>query len=159
MELQSFLGFVNYVRRFLPNMARVTAPLTDLFRKGTGYRWGEKEQAAFSVLKTFLCSIPVLHNADTHRPFKVITDASDIVIEVVLLQDIGEGLQPIAYESQKLHPLKRNYPIHDKEMLAIMHAFNVWWCYLTGASVTVRTDHQSLQYIRAQPLLNPRQIW
>ncbi|GJP32701.1 hypothetical protein CLOM_g17302, partial [Closterium sp. NIES-68] len=82
----------------------------------------------------------------------------DIPIGGVLFQDFGEGLQPIAYESQKLHPPERNYPIHDKEMLAIVHTFKVWRCYLTGADVTVRTDHRSLQYIHAHPLLNPRQI-
>ncbi|CAI7840950.1 unnamed protein product [Closterium sp. NIES-53] len=157
-ELQSFLGFVNYVRRFVPDMARLTAPLTDLLRKGVTFTWGEKEHAAFSALKNVLCSPPVLHIADPHRPFEVVTDASDIAIGAVLLQDFGNGLQPIAYESRKLHPPERNYPIHDREMLAIVHAFKVWRCYLTGADVTVRTDHRSLQYLRAQPHLNPRQL-
>ncbi|GJP51448.1 hypothetical protein CLOM_g10609, partial [Closterium sp. NIES-68] len=72
--------------------------------------------------------------------------------------NFGDGLQPIAYESRKLQAAERNYPIHNKEMLAIVHAFKVWRCYLTGADVTVRTDHKSLQYLRAQPNLNPRQI-
>ncbi|CAI7870373.1 unnamed protein product [Closterium sp. NIES-53] len=67
-------------------------------------------------------------------------------------------LQPIAYESRKMQPPERNYPVHDKEMLAIVHAFRVWRCYLTGADVTIRTDHKSLQYLRSQPTLDPRQI-
>ncbi|CAI7870475.1 unnamed protein product [Closterium sp. NIES-53] len=79
-------------------------------------------------------------------------------IGAVLLQDFGNGLQPIAYESRKLQAAERNYPIHDKEMLTIIHAFKLWRCYLVGADVTVRTDHKSLQYLRAQPNLNPRQI-
>ncbi|CAI7848333.1 unnamed protein product [Closterium sp. NIES-53] len=157
-ELQSFLGFVNYVRRFVPDMARLTAPLTDLLRKGVTFTWGEKEHAAFSTLKNVLCSPPVLRIADPHRPFEVVTDVSGIAIGAVLLQDFGNGLQPIAYESRKLHPPEKNYPIHGREMLAIVHAFKVWRCYLTGADVTVRTDHKSLQYLRAQPHLNPRQI-
>ncbi|CAI7913786.1 unnamed protein product [Closterium sp. NIES-53] len=157
-ELQSFLGFVNYVRRFVLDMAHLTAPLTDLLRKGVAFTWGEKEHAAFSTLKNLLCSPPVLRIADPHRPFEVVTDASDIAIGAVLLQDFGNGLQPIAYESRKLHPPEKNYVIHDREMLAIVHAFKVWRCYLTGADMTVRTDHESLQYLRAQPHLNPRQI-
>ncbi|GJP85494.1 hypothetical protein CLOP_g15587 [Closterium sp. NIES-67] len=72
-----------------------------------------------------------------HRPFELITDASDLAVGVVLLQDFGEGLQPIAYESRKLNPAERNYPVHEKELLAIVHAFKVWHCYLTGADVTV----------------------
>ncbi|CAI7880692.1 unnamed protein product [Closterium sp. NIES-53] len=155
-ELQCFLGFFNYVCRFVPNIARLTAPLTDLLRKGVTFTWGEKEHAAFSTLKNVLCSPPVLRIADPHRPFEVVTDASDIAIGAVLLQDFGNKLQPIAYESQKLHPPEKNYLIHDREMLEIVHAFKVWRCNLTGADVTVRTDHKSLQYLRAQPHLNPR---
>ncbi|CAI7746590.1 unnamed protein product [Closterium sp. NIES-54] len=142
--LQSFLGFVNYVRRFVLDMAKLSAPLTDLLRKGVEYTWGEKEQAEFSALKQILCSPPVLHIADPHCPFELVTDASDIAVGAVLLQAFGNGLQPIAYESRKMHPPERNYPIHDREMLAIAHAFKVWRCYLTGADVTVRTDHRSL---------------
>ncbi|GJP46830.1 hypothetical protein CLOM_g6084, partial [Closterium sp. NIES-68] len=157
-ELQSFFGFVNYVRRFIPNMAGVTSPLTDLLKKGKFYEWGGEQQAAFDQLKLFLTTPPVLRIADPHRPFELITDASDLAVGAVLLQDFGKGLQPIAYESRKLNPAERNYPVHDKELLAIVHAFKVWRCYLTGADVTVRTDHKSLQFIRAQPTLNPRQI-
>ncbi|CAI5464762.1 unnamed protein product [Closterium sp. Yama58-4] len=138
-ELQSFLGFVNYVRRFVPDMAKLTAPVTDLLRKGVEYTWGEKEQAAFSALKKILCSPPVLHIADPHRPFELVTDASDIAVGAILLQDFGNGLQPIAYESRKLHPPERNYPIHDRQMLAIVHAFKVWRCYLTGTDVAAPT--------------------
>ncbi|GJP49425.1 hypothetical protein CLOM_g8631, partial [Closterium sp. NIES-68] len=115
-------------------------------------------QAAFEALKTLLMSPPVLRIADPERPFEVITDATDIVIRAVLMQDFGNGLQPIAYESRKMQSAERNYPVHDKEMLAIVHAFKIWRCYLTGADVTLRTDHKSLQYLRAQPNLNPRQI-
>ncbi|CAI7792207.1 unnamed protein product, partial [Closterium sp. NIES-53] len=143
-ELQSFLGFVNYVCQFVPDMAQLTAPLTDLLRKGVEYTWGEKEQAAFSALKNILCSPPVLRIADHHRPFELVTDASDIAVGEVLLQDFGNGLQPILYEFRKLHPPERNYSIHGREMLAIVHAFKVWWCYLTGANVTVRTYHRAL---------------
>ncbi|CAI7885977.1 unnamed protein product [Closterium sp. NIES-53] len=157
-ELLSFLGFVNYVRRFIPDMARLTATLTDILRKGVGFTWGEKEHATFFALKNVLCTPPVLCIADPHRPFEVITDASDIAIGGVQLQDFGNGLQHIAYESQKLHPLEKKYLIHDCEMLAIMHAFKFWRCYLTGVDVIVRADHKSLQCLRAQPHLNPRQV-
>ncbi|GJP87017.1 hypothetical protein CLOP_g16984 [Closterium sp. NIES-67] len=145
-ELQSFLGFVNHARRFIPNMAGITGP------------GGGRQQTAFDELSFFLMSSPMLRIADPPRPFEVLTDASDFVIGAILLQDFDDGLQPIAYESRKLQAAERNYPVHDKEMLAIVHAFKVWRCYLTGADVIVRTDHKSLQYLRAQPNLNPRYI-
>ncbi|CAI7867540.1 unnamed protein product [Closterium sp. NIES-53] len=157
-ELQSFLGFVNYVRRFIPNMAGITGPLTDLLHKDRNFVWGEEAEAAFQELKNFLVSPPVMRIANPSKPFEVVTDASDFAIGALLLQDFGNGLQPIAYESCKLQAAEHNYPIHDKEMLAIIHAFKLWRCYLVGADVTVRTDHKSLQYLRAQPNLNPRQI-
>ncbi|GJP69713.1 hypothetical protein CLOP_g713, partial [Closterium sp. NIES-67] len=95
-ELQSFLGFVNYVRRFIPNMAGVTSPLTDLLKKGKFYEWGGEQQAAFKQLKLFLTTHAVLRIADPHRPFELITDASDLAVGAILLQDFGKGLQPIA---------------------------------------------------------------
>ncbi|CAI7776872.1 unnamed protein product [Closterium sp. NIES-54] len=150
-ELQSF-------RRFVPNMAGVTKPLTDLLHKDTYFQWGEREQTAFDTLTNILSSPPVLRLADPSQPFEVITDASDFAVGAVLLQDFGKGLQPIVYESRKMQPPERNYPVHDKEMLAIAHAFRVWRCYLTGAGVTIRTDYKSLQYLQSQPTLNPRQI-
>ncbi|CAI7788800.1 unnamed protein product [Closterium sp. NIES-53] len=130
-KVKSFLGFVSYVRRFVPDMAKLKAPLTDLMRKGVEYKWGEKEQAAFSALKKILCLPPMLHIADPHHPFELVTDASDITVGSVLLRDFGNGLQPIAYESRKLHPPERNYPIHDRQMSVIVHAIKVWRCYLT----------------------------
>ncbi|GJP54478.1 hypothetical protein CLOM_g13561, partial [Closterium sp. NIES-68] len=157
-ELQKFLGFVNYVRLFIPNMAWLSAPLTDRLKDHDCFWWGEKQQAAFDQLKIVLTSPPVLRISDPDHPYKVITDARDITIGAVLLQDIGDGLQPVAYESQKLQGAEKNYTVHDKEMLAIVDAFKTWRCYLTGADVYVRTDHESLQYLRAQPNLNPRQI-
>ncbi|CAI7810065.1 unnamed protein product [Closterium sp. NIES-53] len=72
-ELLNFLGFVNYVRQFVPDMAKLTVPLTDLLRKGVEYTRGEKEQAAFSALKNILCSPPVLRITDPHRPFELVT--------------------------------------------------------------------------------------
>ncbi|GJP71852.1 hypothetical protein CLOP_g2648 [Closterium sp. NIES-67] len=81
---------------------------------------------------------------DQKRPFEVITDASDIAIRAVRMQDFGNGLQPIAHESRRMQSAERSYPIHDKEMLAIVHTFKIWRCYLTGANVTVQTDHKSL---------------
>ncbi|CAI7784240.1 unnamed protein product [Closterium sp. NIES-53] len=154
-ELQSFLCFVNYVRRFVSNMAGVTRSLTDLLHKGVQFLRGGREQLAFDELKNFLSSPTMLRLADQSRPFEVVTDASDFGVGAVLLQDFDNGLQPIAYESQKMQPPERNYSVHDKEMLAIVHAFCTWRCYLTGADVTIRTDHKSLQYMRSQPQLNP----
>ncbi|CAI7793166.1 unnamed protein product [Closterium sp. NIES-53] len=139
-------------------MAGITGPLTDLLHKDRDFVEGEDTEVVFQELKNFLVSPPVLCIADPSKPFEVITDASDFAIGAMLLQDFGNGLQPIAYESRNLRSAERNYPIHDKEMLAIIHAFKLWRCYLVGTYVTVRTDHKSLKYLRAQPHLILRQV-
>ncbi|GJP70697.1 hypothetical protein CLOP_g1609 [Closterium sp. NIES-67] len=133
--LQSFLDFFLYMRWFIRNMAGFTGPLTNLLQKGTFYEWEEKQQAAFEALRTLLVSPPVLCIANPQHLFKVVTDAGHITIGAVLMQDFGNGLQPIAYESKKMQLTESNYPVHDKEMLAIVHAFKIWRCYLTGADV------------------------
>ncbi|GJP65790.1 hypothetical protein CLOP_g22647, partial [Closterium sp. NIES-67] len=95
-ELQSFLGFVYYVRRFIPNMAGLSAPPTDRLKDHDCFLWGEKQQAAFDQLKIALTLPPVLRISDPDRPYEVIIDASDIAIGAVLLQDFGDKLQPVA---------------------------------------------------------------
>ncbi|CAI7793784.1 unnamed protein product [Closterium sp. NIES-54] len=84
-ELKSFLGFVNYVRRFIPNMAGITGPLTDMLHKDMNFVWGEEAEAAFQMLKKILVSPPVLRIDDPSKPFEVVTNASDFAIGAVLL--------------------------------------------------------------------------
>ncbi|CAI5484601.1 unnamed protein product [Closterium sp. Yama58-4] len=156
-ELQSFLGFANYYHRFIQGYASIASPLTDLLRKGVEYVWGPAQQQAFEQMKQSLTSSPTLSYPDPTRPYVVVTDASDQAIGAVLLQDQGRGLQPIAYESRKLRGAELNYPIHDKEALAIIHAYKVWRCYLEGADSVIRTDHCSLRFLKSQPQLSRRQ--
>ncbi|GJP79674.1 hypothetical protein CLOP_g9876 [Closterium sp. NIES-67] len=98
---------------------------------------GSKKQVVFDQMKTFLMTPPVLRIANPDRPYELITDASDIAVCALLLQEFGEGLQPIAYDSRELQGAERNYPVHDKEMLAIVNAFKTWRCYLSGADATL----------------------
>ncbi|CAI7840987.1 unnamed protein product [Closterium sp. NIES-53] len=84
--------------------------------------------------------------------------ANDQAVGAVLMQDQGKGLQPIAYLSKKLHGAELNYPIHDKEALAIITAFKTWRCYLEGRKTTIYTDHCSLKYLKTQPTLSRRQV-
>ncbi|GJP38139.1 hypothetical protein CLOM_g22577, partial [Closterium sp. NIES-68] len=129
-ELQQFLGFANYYNRF----------------------------EAMEQLKQALTSALVLILPDPERDFVIEADASDQAVGAVLMQDQGNGLQPIAYLSKKLHGAELNYPIHDKEALAIIIAFKAWRCYLEGRRTTVYTDHCSLKYLKTQPNLSRRQV-
>ncbi|CAI7885848.1 unnamed protein product [Closterium sp. NIES-53] len=119
-ELQQFLGFANYYNKFVPKYAKIAAPLTDLLKKDTPYKWDTPHQQAMEQLQTALTTAPVLILPDPEKDYIVEADASDQAVGVVLMQDHGNGLQPIAYLSKKLHGAELNYPIHNKEALAIV---------------------------------------
>ncbi|GJP30443.1 hypothetical protein CLOM_g1710 [Closterium sp. NIES-68] len=157
-ELQQFLGFANYYNRFVPQYAKIAARLTNLLKKNTPYKWEPKHQEAVEQLKQALTSAPVLILPDPERDYVIEADASDQAVGAVLMQDQGNGLQPIAYLSKKLHGAELNYPIHDKEALAIVIAFKAWRCYLEGRRTTVYTDDCSLKYLKTQPNLSRRQV-
>ncbi|CAI7787930.1 unnamed protein product [Closterium sp. NIES-54] len=156
-ELQSFLGFANYYCRFVQGYASIASPLTELLWKGIDFDWGPAQQQAFEQMKQSLTSSSTLSYPDLTRPYVVVTVASDHAIQAVLLQDQGRRLQPIAYDSRKLSRAELNYPIHDKEALAIIHAYKVWRCYLEGADSVIHTDHCSLRFLKSQPPLSRHQ--
>ncbi|GJP52880.1 hypothetical protein CLOM_g11966, partial [Closterium sp. NIES-68] len=136
--------------------AKIATPLTNLLKKNTPYKWEPQHQEAVEQLKEALTSAPVLILPDPERDYVIEADASDQAVGAVLMQDQGNGLQPIAYLSKKLHGAELNYPIHDKEALAIIIAFKTWRCYLEGRKTTVYTDHCSLKYLKTQPSLSRR---
>ncbi|CAI7799843.1 unnamed protein product [Closterium sp. NIES-54] len=157
-ELRQFLGFTNYYNRFVPQYAKIAAPLTDLLKKDMPFKWDTPHQQAMEQLQKALTTTPVLILPNPEKDYVVEADASDQAVGAVLVQDHGNGLQPIAYLSKKLHGAELNYPIHDMEALAIVVAFKAWRCYLEGAKTTVYTDHCSLKYLKSQPTLSRRQV-
>ncbi|GKV50067.1 hypothetical protein SLEP1_g56783 [Rubroshorea leprosula] len=132
--------------------ARAT-PLTDLLKKKVSWEWTAKCQRAFEDLKQAVSQEPVLALPDYGRPFELHTDASDLAIGGVLMQD-GH---PIAFESRKLNDTERRYPVHDKEMTAIVHCLRVWRHYLLGSRFVIKTDNVATSYFQRQKKLTPKQ--
>ncbi|CAI5485166.1 unnamed protein product [Closterium sp. Yama58-4] len=132
-ELQQFLGFANYYNRFVPQYAKIAAPLTDLLKKDTPFKWDTPHQQAMEQLQTALTTAPVLILPDPDKDYVVEADASDQAVGAVLMQDHGRGLQPIAYLSKKLHGVELYYLIHDKEASAIV-AFKTVFSLTTAVS-------------------------
>uniref|UniRef100_A0A183CQC9 RNA-directed DNA polymerase n=1 Tax=Globodera pallida TaxID=36090 RepID=A0A183CQC9_GLOPA len=160
-NVQEFLGFVNFYRRFIPNFANVARPLYDLLKKDTKWNWTEKTQTSFEALKGYLTSAPLLIQPDTTEQFFVECDASDFATGTILSQKNSEGkLCPVAYLSKSLSPAERNYDIFDKELLAIIRAFKEWRHLLEGSEkpIQVLTDHKNLEYFAKAKELNRRQI-
>ena len=125
-DVRSFLGIASYYRKFVKYFTTIAMPLTDLLHKDNVFRWQNAEQEVFEQLKISLTTAPVLALPDPSKPFLVTTDASDYAIGAILSQDQGKGEQPIAYESRKMTPAELNYPVHEKELLVMVHAINIW---------------------------------
>ena len=109
-DLRAFLGLANYYRRFVENYSKLTLPLTRMLKKGATVNMQEEEMSAFRLIKEALTNAPVLAVADPQLGYRIVTDASDFALGAILLQDQGQGFQPIAYKSRKLQPaeLRRN---------------------------------------------------
>ncbi|KAL0190891.1 hypothetical protein M9458_013589, partial [Cirrhinus mrigala] len=161
-ELQRFLGFSNFYRRFIQNYSSITAPLTSLLRgKPKNINWNPSAHGAFNQLKKIFSTAPLLHHPDPKKPFNVEVDASTTGVGAVLSQAVGESplLHPCAYYSRKLSPAEQNYDVGNRELLAIKLALEEWRHWLEGAThpFTIITDHKNLQYLREARRLNPRQ--
>ena len=157
-ELRSFLGLAGYYRQFIPDFAAVAVPLTDLTRKGSPNRlpWRQIHQIAFNTLKRKLSSDPILKLPDFSRTFHLRTDASDVGIGAVLLQEYDGEFFPIEYASRKLLPRERNYAVIERECLAVVWAVKKFASYLHGQPFVIETDHEPLAYISKVKLQNPR---
>jgi transposase InsO family protein len=155
-DVRGFLGLTNYFRRFIRDYSKIARPLHQLLVKDTAqtpFRWSAAAQESFDLLKTKLTTAPVLRIPDAENPFTVTVDACDQGLGA-LLEQLG---QPVAYESRAIRPAERNYPVHEKELLAIVHALTKWRVYLLGRQFIVYTDHCPLQRLGSQPHLSGRQ--
>nr|CAH67149.1 OSIGBa0122F23.6 [Oryza sativa] len=152
-EIRSFLGLAGYYRRFIENFSKIARPMTRLLQKEVKYKWTEDCERSFQELKKRLVTAPVLILPDSRKGFQVYCDASRHGLGCVLMQ---EG-KVVAYASRQLRPHENNYPTHDLELAAVVHALKIWRHYLFGNRTEVYMDHKSLKYIFTQPDLNMRQ--
>jgi hypothetical protein len=152
-QIRGFLGLAGYYRRFIPDFSRIAKPMMELLRKGVKFEWSQKCEDAIYALREHLTTAPVLAQPDNTKPFDVYCDASGTGLGCVLMQDN----RVIAYASRALRPHEQNYPTHDLELAAVVHAPKVWRHYLMGAHYNIYTDHKSLKYIFTQADLNMRQ--
>jgi hypothetical protein len=124
-EVQSFLGFANFYRRFISGYSAITKPLTVLTKKDTPYVWSPSCQSAFLNLKAAFTSAPILAHFHPERRIIVETNASDYAIAAILSQVNPETklVHPVAFFSRSMFATEINYKIYDKELLAIFAAF------------------------------------
>ena len=160
-QVQSFVGFMSFYRRFIKDFAKIAKPLHQLAQGGVHYqtktktkvkyppfKWGPEQQHAFEALKQKCCEVPVLGFADYSKPFILRTDASGDGLGAVLSQEQNGLERVIAYASRGISRAERNYPVHKLEFLALKWAVTEkFHDYLYGNTFSVITDNNPLTYV------------
>ncbi|GMF40413.1 unnamed protein product [Phytophthora fragariaefolia] len=146
-ELRQFLGLATYLCKYVSNYAGKIHPLSQLLKNDAAWDWTAECQQAFDVVQQGLTEAPILAVAVQDRPFYVVCDASDLAVGCALMQhDHDERDRVVYYQSRQLKPAERNYPVHDKELLAMKYALAKLRVCLRGSrSFVVYTDHASLR--------------
>lgn len=149
--VRRFLGMVGYYRRFIKNFSEIATPLTNLLRKNVKFVWTKECEEAFEKLKAVLISYPLLQSPNFDLPFRLATDASDVGLGAVLLQEDDSGnVLPVAYFSRKLSPAETKYSTIEKEALCLIKALTHFSVYLSSSlyPVMIYTDHNPLVFIQ-----------
>ena len=133
-DVQSFLGFANFYRIFIEKFSGIATPLTKLTQKSVkSFTWTDDAEKSFQYLKKAFTSAPILAHANPSKPFIIETDASDFALGAILSQYQEDNLlHPVAFYSRKFTSHEINYDVYDKELLAIITAFEQWRHYLDG---------------------------
>ena len=160
-EVQAFLGFANYYRKFIENYSAKALPLIDL-TKDEPFSWGHQQQQAFAELRTSFFCDTILTQFDRTLETIMETDASTQAIAGILSQyHIVNGAKQrhhVAYHAKTISAAKRNWPMHDKQLFVIVDSFRKCEDWLVGVEVNVYTDHQGLQYFHTKQKLDFRQV-
>ncbi|KAG3200061.1 hypothetical protein PC129_g23932 [Phytophthora cactorum] len=159
-KLRQFLGLATYLCKYVENYAGKIRPLSQLLKKEAEWKWTAECQQAFDAVKQGLTEAPILAVADQDRPFHVVCDASNFAIGCTLVQHDHEGRDRVVYyQSLQLKPAARNYPVHDKELLAMKYALAKFRVYLLGSGpFVVYTDHASLRTAVKTPHISQQMV-
>ena len=159
-DIRKFLDLANYYRRFIKDFAQVVKPINMLTRKDMKWQWRKEQQQVFDELKRIFTTRPVLTAPDLNKEFRVKADASNYATGGVLSVKSSNRIQRlVVFISKSLSDIKRNYEIHDKEILAVVKCLEAQKHFLEGITTKfeIWTDHKNLKYFIKVQKLNRRQ--
>ncbi|GKE36918.1 reverse transcriptase domain-containing protein [Tanacetum coccineum] len=148
--IRSFLGHAGFYRRFIQDFSKIARPMTRILKKDTSFFYSDECIQAFETLKKKLTEAPILIAPDWDLPFELMCDASDFAIGAVLGQWHEKHFRPIHYASKTMNEAESHYTTTEKEMLAVVYAFEKFQSYLILNKSVVYTDHSALKYLFAK---------
>ncbi|KAL4308538.1 hypothetical protein GQ457_01G018810 [Hibiscus cannabinus] len=148
--IRSFLGHASFYRRFIENFSKITKTLCSFLEQGRQFEFDDACTEAFEVLKKKLVTAPIVAPPDWTLPFELMCDASDYAVGAIPGQRKGKIFHNIYYASKTLNDAQVNYTTIEKELLAVIFAFDKFRSYLIGAKVTIYTDHFAIKYLLAK---------
>ncbi|GJW02410.1 reverse transcriptase domain-containing protein [Tanacetum coccineum] len=148
--VRSFLGHASFYRWFIKDFSKISRPMTHLLEKNTPFIFSDECIQAFETLKKKLTEAPILIALDWDLPFELMCDASDFAIGAVLGQRHEKHFRPIHYASKTMTEAESHYTTTEKEMLAVVYAFEKFRSYLILNKSIVYTDHSALKYLFAK---------
>ncbi|KAE8245561.1 hypothetical protein A4X06_0g5596 [Tilletia controversa] len=161
-EVQRFLGLMQYLAQFFPNLSTMTGPISKLTHKGQPFEWGPLQVDCLARLQRAAANAPILkpidpaHNKD---PIFVVTDASTSGVGALYGQGPSwQAMRPAGFHSRKFNSAQMNYRTHEQELLAVLEALMKWEDQLLGREFVIITDHRSLEYLQTQRTLSGRQV-
>jgi hypothetical protein len=161
-QIKSLLGSCGFYQSYIPRYSDIVTPLTDCLKKAMPNRvfWGEKQEHSFQLLKKAFLSGPVLKLVSIDKPFVLRTDASDVGVSAVLLQEHDGILHPVCFASKKLSDREKSYCISEREALGVVWGTAKFHKYLYGRPFVLETDHKPLTILKVSDSSSPRlQRW
>nr|GEZ19066.1 reverse transcriptase domain-containing protein [Tanacetum cinerariifolium] len=146
----SFLGHAGFYCRFIKDFSKISRPMTHLLEKNSPFIFSNECIQAFRTLKDKLTEASILIAPNWDQPFELIYDASDYAVGVVLGQRVDKHFRPIHYASKTMNQAEANYTTTEKEMLAVVYAFEKFRSYIIMNKSIVYTDHSALKYLFAK---------
>ncbi|PIN21873.1 DNA-directed DNA polymerase [Handroanthus impetiginosus] len=154
--VRSVLGHAGFYRHFIKDFSKISKPLCNLLEKDIPFNFDDACLDAFNDLKGRLISAPIITVPDWSFPFELMCDASDFAIGAVLGQRKDKIFRSIYYASKTLNDAQLNYTTTEKELLAVVFAFDKFRSYLVGTKVIVYTDHTAIRYLIEKNDAKPR---
>ncbi|GKB24370.1 reverse transcriptase domain-containing protein [Tanacetum coccineum] len=154
-EVQSTLA-LRISKSGIEDFSKIARPMTHLLEKETPFIFSKECIEAFETLKMKLTQAPILVAPDWDLPFEIMCDASDFAVGAVLGQRKTKHFQPIHYASKTMTEAQAHYTTTEKELLAVVYAFEKFWPYLVLSKSIVYTDHSALKYLLAKQDAKPR---